>query len=198
MTAPSLTWKQVVALGPCDLAARRRKIKAAFPDYRTRTLTMADAAAAGVELDDLIWIAARSDERRARLFAADCAARVSVLANDPRSIEAIRCARLFARGKISVEFLASADASAAAADAAVSATNAAQAAAFAALAAAFAAAAAAIAAFAAASAAIAASAAASARAATAGNDERQWQRARLLAWFSDEEPDDWPIHGDVK
>ena len=105
MTAPSLTWAQILALKPCDPAPIQRRLEAAFPDYDVRALTMADGAAAGVDIDDLIWLAARVDERKTRLFAADCAARVSHLAPDPRSRAAIVAARAFARGQITPEDL---------------------------------------------------------------------------------------------
>ena len=128
MDAPALTWKQIKEFNPCldSLTAIRAKIKAAHPDYQTRALTLADAHAAGVDFDNLVWIAGRADDRRARLFAADCAARVSHLATDPRSHEAIRCSRFFARGEISAERLSVArDAAWEARDAAKSAARAA-------------------------------------------------------------------------
>ena len=56
--APTLTWKQIKALDPCSASLRtvRAQIKAAFPDYQTRALSLADAASAGVSFDDLLWI----------------------------------------------------------------------------------------------------------------------------------------------
>ena len=159
-----MTWAQIKALDPClsERDAVRRLLKAKFPDYQTRALTLQDAADAGVSLNNLIWIAGRADERKGRLFAADCAARVSHLTTDPRSHEAIQCARLFARGEISAERLSAAWGAAWAAwDAARAAWGAAW-----------------------------ATATAAAR-----DAEQQWQRARLLAWFSDHEPEDWPIAG---
>ena len=175
-TAPSLTWEQIKALHPCDQRIRfvRAKLKAAHPDYRTRAMTLADADKAGVVLDDLVWIAGRCDERKARLFACDCAARVSHLADDPRSHEAIRVARLFARGEAGPERLDAAWAAAwaAARDAAWAAARAA----------------AWDAAWDAARAAARAAAWDAARAA-----EKEWQKARLVEWFSDVEPGDWPV-----
>ena len=225
---PSLTWKQIRALGPCsnELAAVHRQIEAKFPDYRSRALTLQDAANAGVSLDNLIWIAGRSDERRARLFAADCAARVSHLLTDERSREAIRLARLFARGEVGLDRLSAAlpaagaaagaakaavweaakaagvpiwDVAGAAAQAAWAAWAAARAAwvpAWAATRAAWSAARAAAgdAAWAATSAAWSAARAAAGDAAWAARDaEQRWQRQRLLDWFSDSEPEDWPM-----
>ncbi|MDE2106950.1 MAG: hypothetical protein KGL39_57580 [Patescibacteria group bacterium] len=144
MTAPSMTWAQVLACKPCveQRDAARRRLRAKFPDIDTRAFTLADAAEAGIDLDSLIWIAMRSDERRARLFAADCAARVSHMATDLRPQAAIVAARRFARGEIGEKELEAAR--------------------------------------------VAASAA-------AWDAERKWQRERLLAWFSDNEPEDWPI-----
>jgi hypothetical protein len=94
---PTLTWKAILAFDPCaeERDAIRRKLAKAFPDYRTRALTLADAAAAGASFDQLIWAAGRAAEadpdcaRRIRLFGADCAARVAHIANDPRSTAAI-------------------------------------------------------------------------------------------------------------
>ena len=194
MSAPSLTWKQVLTFGPCKPAQIRRKLKAKFPDYQTRALTLADASDAGVSFHDLVWIACKADERRARLFAADCAAHVSHLSTDPRSHEAIRCARLFARGEIGPERLS---ASRAAARDAARVAAAAGHAALAAAAARDAMAAAWDAAWdawdAAKEAALAAAWAAGADAWDAWDAEKQWQHQRLLAWFSDNEPEDWPI-----
>jgi hypothetical protein len=206
MSTPSLTWKQVLEFGPCNPLPILRKINEKFPDYQTRALTLADASDAGILFDNLVWIAGKADERRAQLFAADCAAHVSYLSTDPRSHEAIRCARLFARGEIGAEHLSAARAAASYARAAASyAMTAAWDAAWAARAAAAWAAAwhAGAAAWAAANAAAwaamdaacdardAASAAAAWDAARVA--ETQWQHQRLLAWFSDNEPEDWPI-----
>ena len=49
MTAPTLTWKQILQLQPCasDRVSARAKLKAMFPDIDKRELTLADAAAAG-------------------------------------------------------------------------------------------------------------------------------------------------------
>jgi hypothetical protein len=107
-TTPTLTWKAILAFDPCpeERDAIRRKLAKAFPDYRARALTLADAAAAGASFDQLIWAAGRAAEadpdcaRRIRLFGADCAARVAHIANDPRSTAAIVAARQFARGEI--------------------------------------------------------------------------------------------------
>jgi hypothetical protein len=205
-----------------DRDEARKKLKATFADYATRELTLADAASAGVDFEGLVWIAGRAAERdtdcarRIRLFGADCAARVAHIANDPRSTAAIVASRAFARGEIDDAVWAAARA--AAGDAAWAAGDAAGAAGAAAWAAASSAAGAAgDAAGAAGAAAWAAGAAAwaAARAAgdaawaawaagdaagdaawaawAAGDAEKARQRDRLVAWFSDNEPEDWPI-----
>jgi hypothetical protein len=207
MPAPTLTWKQILQLQPCTSyrESARKKLKAAFPDYAKRDLTLADAAAAGVDLDSLIWIAGRAAEkspdcaRRIRLFGADCAARVAHIANDSRSTAAIVASRAFARGEIDKAQLAAArDAARAAARAAAGA--AAWAAAWAAGGAAGGAAARAAAWDAAGDAAWAAAWDAARAAAwdAAWAAEKAWQRDRLVAWFSDNEPTDWPISEAVK
>ena len=197
MVAPALTWKQVLALDPCDPAPIRKLIKAAYPDYKKRAFTLADAVEAGVGFDSLIWIAGRASDvdpdcaRRIRLFGADCAARVAHIANDPRSTAAIVAARQFARGEIGAEQLnatriaariAAWDAWAAARDAAWDAWAAARDAAWAA---------ARDAAWDARDA--ARDAAWDAAWAAAWAAERKWQATRLVAWFSADEPTDWPM-----
>ncbi len=168
MTVPTMTWKQVLACNPCaeNRAAAQRKLKAKFPDYQTRVFLLADAASAGVPLADLVWIAGMDHSpeatRRLRLFAADCAARVAHIANDPRSTAAIVAARKGARGEID-------DAAGAAWDAA---RDAARAAAWA--------------------------AARDAARGAAWDAEETWQLERLIAWFSENEPTDWPIREAVK
>jgi hypothetical protein len=189
--APSMTWAEIRALRPCAdrWTGVRRKLNATFPDYLFRRLTMADARAAGVEFDDLIWIAARADERRTRLFAADCAARVSHLMPDPRSHAAIVAARQFARGEIDVGQMAAAGAAEVAGAAGAAARAAARAAAPSA--------AWSVVWFAPRDAAWAAGAVAETSHwttwAAARDAEQQWQLGRLVAWFSAEEPEDWPI-----
>jgi hypothetical protein len=213
-----MAWKAILAEDPCRERrdAVRKMLSKAFPDYRSRSFTLADAAAAGVGFDDLIWIAGRAAERdpdcarRIRLFGADCAARVAHIANDPRSTAAIVASRQFARGEIDDAALAAAwdaarDAAWAAARAAArdaawdAARDAAWAAALdaawdAARAAAWDAARAAALDAAWDAALDAAWDAAWAAALDAAWDaEQSWQAGRLVAWFSDNEPTDWPI-----
>jgi len=178
MAAPTMTWKQILAFAPCDSErdAARKRLKAALPDYAKRKLTLADAAAAGVSFDGLIWVAGRAADtdpdcaRRIRLFGADCAARVAHIANDPRSTAAIVAARQFARGEIDdAAWDAAWDAARDAWDAWDAARDAWDAW-------------------------DAARAAARDAAKDAARDaETAWQRDRLVAWFSDNEPTDWPI-----
>ena len=219
MTVPTMTWEQVLARNPCaeNCAAAQRKLKAKFPDYQTRVFLLADAASAGVPLADLIWIAGMDHSpeatKRIRLFAADCAARVAHIANDPRSTAAIVAARAFARGEIDDAARAAA-ASAAARAAALAAGDAARDAAWAAALAAAgdaardaalaaARAAARAAGDAARDAAWAATLAAAWDAGDAARDaawaaDETWQLERLIAWFSENEPTDWPIREAVK
>ena len=197
MVAPTLTWKQVLAFGPCNFAPIRKLLKAAYPDIDTRAFTLADAAAAGVHFDRLIWIANRASEvdldcgRRLRLFGADCAARVAHIANDPRSTAAIVASRQFARGEIGAEQLAAARGAAKVA-ARVAAWDA-WGAALAARAAAWAATWAARAAAGEAAKAAAGEAHSDAARVAAWNAEKKWQTERLIAWFSADEPTDWPM-----
>ena len=193
MTAPAMTWAEVLALKPCDPVSVRRRLKSVYPDYQSRSFTMADAAAAEIDLYNLIWLASKVDPRKTRLFAADCAARVSHLAPDPYSYGAIVAARRFARGEIGADELADAR-YAARADARYAAYHAGQAAARAAARAAGQAAARAAAQAAARYAAWYAAQAAAWDARDAAWDAaRAWQRQRLVEWFSETEPEDWRI-----
>ena len=201
--APALTYSDVKALSPCSDSFRRvSKLLGGETGWNGNQIDAEAARKAGCTFDDIVWIAsalARKDadvERRLRLWMADCAARVlhihekTETSDAPRN--AIIAARQFARGEIDPA------ARAAARDAAwVAARAAARAAArdaawAAARAPAWAAArAAAWAAARAAQAAAWAAAWAAARAAWVA--EEQWQFDRLIAWLSDNEPNDWPL-----
>ena len=107
MSAPTLTLAQLRKLGPCsdrlavadvNLPARRR-------------ITAAQAREFGMSFGDILWAAsavARSDkdiDRRLRMWAADCAARVLHVYEaehpaDDRPRKAIEAARAYARGGI--------------------------------------------------------------------------------------------------
>ena len=198
MSAIGITYAELKALRPCEdrLRASARRFGGARK-WGSRKITAAEAVAAGVTLDDLVWVTsalARRDaelERRLRLWMADCAARVlciyeSKAPHDTRPRDAIVAARRFARGEIGVAARAAARAAAW-----VAARAAAGAAAGAAAAAGDAARDAAAAGDAARDAAGVAARAAAGDA--AGDAEEQWQLQRLVAWLSDDEPDDWPL-----
>ena len=131
-------------------------------------------------------------QRRLRLFAADCAARVLPIyereyPNDNRPRGAIIAARAYVRGKIDVEELKSArNAAWAAQDAGWVAWDAAWAATWVARAAQDAA-------WVAWAAWAAVEDAARAAQEHARDAERTWQNERLQQWFSDNEPEDWPL-----
>jgi hypothetical protein len=171
MAAPTMTWKQILACSPCasERKAARAKLKAALPDFDRRPLTLANAASAGIDLDSLIWIAGRAAAldadcaRRIRLFGADCAARVAHIANDPRSTAAIVAGRAFARREIDDAARAVALAAARYAWGARAAGG------------------------------VGGAAYAAMAAGHAWYAEQNWQLGRLVAWFSDDEPTDWPI-----
>jgi hypothetical protein len=196
----SLTYTELKALKPC---ADRLKANAATfgpAKARTATVTFRQLKDGGATFDDLIWLASvmvlyNSDcERRLRLWAADCAARVLLIyeRNETSSVprNAIIASRQFARGEIDVatsytaSYTARAAAKAAASDAASDAAWAATSytASYTARAAARAAASDA------ASAAVRAAASAAVRAA-----EETWQFQRLVDRMSDPEPEDWPL-----
>ena len=118
----ALTLAQVGELNPC--AGRYAYALKHLP--ADTAITAAQAKAAGVTFDDLVWLAcaqARKDpavERRVRLWLADCATRVlpifyKVFPADLRPAQAIEAARAFANGKISAKELAAAWAAARAA-----------------------------------------------------------------------------------
>ena len=187
MTAPTLTLAQLRKLDPCR--DRRDVAENALP--KRRPITAAQAREFGMSFSDIMWVAnavARTDkdvERRLRMWAADCSARVlhifeSERPGDDRPRKAIEATRAYVRGEIDAAALANAaDAAYTAADAAFAYT------AYAADAAAFAAARAAY---------TAANAAAWAAAfAAAGATEEAWQFDRLIAWLSDDEPEPWPL-----
>jgi hypothetical protein len=80
------------------------------------SLTPREIAALEIPEDDRLWalISRCLDERQQRLFACDCAERALTLVGspDPRSVEAIRVARMYAAGDATKEQLAAARAAA--------------------------------------------------------------------------------------
>jgi hypothetical protein len=222
MSAITVTYDEVRALRLCESGLKSAaKQLGGVAAWNAKPATFADLRAAGVPYLDLKWLTwalAKDSEdvkRHLRLWLADCAAHVLYIyekkgkSTAPR--KAIIAARARARGEISAAAAAAAaadaadaadaayTAAAAAADAAYTYTYAAAAAAAAAVDAAYtaaytaAAAAAYTAAYTAAAAAADAAYAAAADAAAARSTEYGWQLDRLVVWFSDQEPEDWPL-----
>jgi hypothetical protein len=221
MAAPTLTYNDLIKFKPCSdrLSVAIERIGTA-QEWNGNGITAQQARDAGMHFSDIVWVASaasRNDAdvaRRLRLWAADCAARVlhvyerSETSCAPRN--AIVASRAYSRGEIDEAARAAARAAAWAAaedaawDAASVAANAAaedaawDAASVAAWAAAEDAAWDAASAAARDAASAAAGAAASAAAWAAAGDaarvaEEQWQFDRLILWFSDNEPNDWPL-----
>lgn len=190
MAEITISYKELKSLRPCDegllsvqhLFAPRKRVSAA------------EAAAAGAKLSELVWVASglattRVDvATRLRLWSADCAARVLPIFEeerpaDKRVREAIIATRAFARGIGTKESLAAAGDGArrAALVAHYFRSD------FAAMAACCSTLSARMVVYAAGDAATA-----------AGDDrnirtEEQWQIERFCAWFSANEPEDWPL-----
>jgi hypothetical protein len=101
-SAPTMTWREVLSCRPCAPAreSAAAKLREAFADCAERRFTLADAESAGVHFDEHAASRSRDCARRARLFSADCAARVYGIADDPRSAAAIVAARQLATEKI--------------------------------------------------------------------------------------------------
>lgn len=204
-SVPTLTYAQFKALDPCGEAFER--VVKLFGGARTwgeNGVTAAQAKEAGCTLDDLIWAASalsyrdKDVKRRLRLWMADCAARVLHIYERAGTSDAPRNAiianRRFARGEIDATAWAAAmDAAWEAAweavgDAAMDAIRAA------AMASARGASRAAVWAAARDAARDDEDIAARTAARTAAwNAEEAWQLDRLVAWMSDDEPDDWPL-----
>lgn len=111
-SAPGLTYQEVKALDPCADSFRRvTELLGGAEQWNGKKISAREAREAGATYDDILWAAcrlARADtdvERRLRLFAADCAARVLHLfererPTDMRPRNAIIAARQFVRGEI--------------------------------------------------------------------------------------------------
>ena len=94
-----ITLDQVLALSRCSdyPEARVRELFGARRRVTVRTIATAPIPAA-----DRLWLLIRcTDARTQRLFACDCAERAlaRIASPDPRSIEAVRVARLYADGQ---------------------------------------------------------------------------------------------------
>jgi hypothetical protein len=209
----ALTYDEVLALNPCEV--RWNEVSRALggkEGWGNRRIDAAAARAAGVTLDDLIWVAsavARTDAdvaRRLRLWQADCAAHVLHIyeaqhwSTVPRNT--IIAGRAYARGEIDDAALNAAWATAKKYIASISTFDETWAAARAAegttRAVADADAAADAFVWAIAAAACAASEDttwnnACAASAAAEAAEKEWQFDRLVLWLSDDEPEDLPL-----
>ena len=76
---------------------------------RRKSVSLVDILSADISDEDAIWAAYHAmDDRQRRLFACDCAESVLPLANDPRSTDAVRVARLYAYGMATEAELAAA------------------------------------------------------------------------------------------
>ena len=180
----ALTYDEVKALNPtCGRFTRIVKKLGGKDAWNGNRIDAATARAAGASLDDLIWVtsalveADKNVERRLRLWVVDCAAHVlhiyekTEASTAPR--KAIIASRQYARGEIDGAAWDTARGAAwdtARATAGATARAAAWAAAWG----------------------MAWGVAWAARDA-AGAEEEQWQFDRFIAWFSDNEPDDWPL-----
>ena len=120
-----ITLDQVLALSRCN----------DYPEARVRELfgtrrrvTVRTIATAPIPAENRLWLLIQcADARTQRLFACDCADRAlaRIASPDPRSIEAVRVARLYADGQATDAELAAARAAGAAWDAAGAAARAA-------------------------------------------------------------------------
>jgi hypothetical protein len=151
--AIGLTYAALARLRPCE--ERELAAVASIGSHWRKTITAAEAAAKGVPLKDLIWVASalskndKDIERRLRLWMADCAAHVLPLfttkfPDDKRVENTIIAARHFARCPTE---------------------------------------------------AAAWSAAWSAARSAAWSAEEKWQTERFIAWFSENEPEDYNAKG---
>jgi len=165
MTAPAITLAAIAKLKPCKnaLADARARLPA------RRKITAAQARDAGVSFHDILWVISsmacmdKDVERRRNLWIADCAARVLHIYEKTETGDAPRQAIIAGRQYARGEI------DIAALDTAWAAT------------------------WTAAGAASTAAAAGAAAGAPAGDAERAWQFNHLIARFSDNEPEDWPL-----
>lgn len=93
----SLTYAQLLALGPCESA--HGIVTRKLPDWGDRAVDVEEAVARGVTLGHLLWVAMKLEHcKKVATFAADCAERVlpkfeAVFSDDSRPREAISLAR---------------------------------------------------------------------------------------------------------
>lgn len=189
----ALTYDEVKALDPCkDDFPRVVELLGGKAGWNGHKIDAHAARKAGCTFDDIVWVAssmARKNadvERRLRLWKADCAAHVLHLYERTGKSEAPRnaiiAARQFARGEIDEDERTSACAAAGAAAwvAWAPAYGAARGAAWAA-------------AWVAWGPAQNTAGYAQNAAGSACDAEETWQFDRLIAWLSDDEPEDWPL-----
>ncbi|MVB00091.1 hypothetical protein GN330_22860 [Nitratireductor sp. CAU 1489] len=185
-----LIYDEVKALDPCkDDFHRVVKLLGGKDGWNGHKIDAAAAREAGCTFDDIVWVASAlacedtNVERRLRLWKADCAGHVLHLYERTGKSEAPRnaiiAARQFARGEIGEDELTSACA-AAGATAWEAACGVACGAAWAA-------------AWTAWGSAQNAAGYAQNAAGSACDAEQNWQFDRLIAWLSDDEPEDWPL-----
>ena len=107
----SLTYSELKKLDPCPKRLRKvAKLMGGAREWGEKRITAREAAEAGIEFDDLLWVAAtialtdNRVKRRLRLFLTDCAARMLPVfekqhPDDARPREAIMAARQFVSGE---------------------------------------------------------------------------------------------------
>ncbi len=112
MSAPTLTYPQLIALRPCEDDRKSvEKLLGGKTKWNGKQITAAQAVAAGVSFGNLVWVASaialtdKDVERRLRLWMADCAARVLHIyekeaPTDMRVRNCIIVSRQFARGEV--------------------------------------------------------------------------------------------------
>jgi hypothetical protein len=83
MAAPSLTYRQLQALSPCeDAIARVATLMGGADEWGETPITAKQARERGATFEDILWVAAKLSstdtdvDRRLRLWMSDCAARV--------------------------------------------------------------------------------------------------------------------------
>ena len=100
------TIKGILAWNPCERYTEEylRELMG-----RRESVSLIEILAADVLAEDAVWAACHAmNDRQRRHFACDCAESVLHLANDPRSSEAVRVARLYADGRATDDELAAA------------------------------------------------------------------------------------------
>ena len=100
------TIKGILAWNPCERYTEEylRELMG-----RRESVSLIEILVADISSEDAVWAACHAmNDRQRRHFACDCAESVLHLANDPRSSEAVRVARLYADGRATDDELAAA------------------------------------------------------------------------------------------